>query len=183
MTSSRFLPSSKVSRRTALVSLATAALAACASGGGATNTTPLTGTEPTTNTGGGDEQVRLDGVTFEVRRDPGCECCVSWVEYLERHGATVELSEDADRDTFRADLGIDNASASCHTAIVDGYAIEGHVPVSAIQRLLADRPDAVGLALPGMPSDSPGMGGDMTNWAVLPVMLVSTNGDLSPFDY
>ena len=62
--------------------------------------------------------------------------------------------------------------ASCHTAEVDGYLIEGHVPAAAIERLLAEQPEAVGLALPGMPPDSPGMGGDETSWADQPVMLI-----------
>jgi hypothetical protein len=95
----------------------------------------------------------------------------------------VELSEDADRASFRSSLGIADTAASCHTAVVNGYAIEGHVPVSAIERLLDERPDAAGLALPGMPIDSPGMGGDAATWEQLPVMLVDANGSLSPFDY
>ena len=183
--SRRRCSSSKVFRRAMLASFAVAVLASCVSNEATTTTTITTEptrTEPTTGTVD-DDQVRLDGLTFEVRRDPGCGCCTSWADYLQRHGATVELSEDPERATFRSDLGIDDAAASCHTAIVDGYAIEGHVPASAIQRLLADRPDAIGLALAGMPSDSPGMGGDMTSWAELPVTLVSADGDLSPYDY
>jgi hypothetical protein len=80
-------------------------------------------------------------------------------------------------------MGIPHSAASCHTAIVDGYAIEGHVPVEAIARLLEDRPDATGLALAGMPLDSPGMGGDETTWANQPVMLVGPDGELVAFDY
>ena len=80
--------------------------------------------------------------------------------HLQSNGANVEVSDDPDRAAYRASLGIPDDAVSCHTAIVDGYAIEGHVPATAIQRLLASRPDAVGLALPGMPADSPGMGGD-----------------------
>lgn len=73
--------------------------------------------------------------------------------------------------------------ASCHTAIVDGYALEGHIPVGAILRLLEDRPDAVGLALPGMPADSPGMGGNVTTWESQPVVLIGRDGSLQPFEY
>ena len=73
--------------------------------------------------------------------------------------------------------------ASCHTAEVDGYVIEGHVPAEAIQRLLTERPDAIGLALPGMPVDSPGMGGDSDEWANQPVVLVNTDGSLSDWDW
>lgn len=103
--------------------------------------------------------------------------------YLQDHGADVEMTDDVDRATFRADLGIPDGLGSCHTALVDGYVIEGHVPVGAIERLLRDRPDAVGLALPGMPADSPGMGGDVSTWERQPVVLVGRTGDVEPFDY
>ncbi len=103
--------------------------------------------------------------------------------YLRSHGATVDVTDDADRASFRAVRGIPEEVASCHTAEVDGYLIEGHVPVEAIERLLAERPDAVGLALPGMPADSPGMGGDETTWAAQPVMLVGTGGVLTAWDF
>jgi len=67
--------------------------------------------------------------------------------------------------------------------VVDGYAIEGHVPAAAIQRLLTDRPDAVGLALPGMPGDSPGMGGDERTWRDQSVSLINRDGSLTSFSY
>lgn len=130
-----------------------------------------------------EESAVLSGVRFDARRDPGCGCCTSWVEYMRDHGATVELSEDEDRTSFRTQHGITDEAASCHTAVVDGYAIEGHVPVGAIQRLLADRPDAVGLALPGMPVASPGMGGDVSSWERQPVMLIGRDGGLTAFEY
>jgi hypothetical protein len=103
--------------------------------------------------------------------------------YLRTHGASVEVSDDADRASFREANGIPDEAASCHTAEVDGYLIEGHVPVEAIGQLLAERPDAVGLALAGMPADSPGMGGDESTWAEQPVMLVGADGSLTPWDY
>lgn len=93
------------------------------------------------------------------------------------------MTDDSDRAAYRADLGVPDEVASCHTAIVDGYALEGHIPVGAIVTLLEDRPDAVGLALPGMPGDSPGMGGDVTTWESQPVMLIGHDGSLQPFDY
>ena len=74
-------------------------------------------------------------------------------------------------------------AGSCHTALVDGYVVEGHVPAGAIVRLLEERPDARGLALPGMPADSPGMGGDPESWESQPVMLIENDGDLVPFEY
>ena len=93
------------------------------------------------------------------------------------------MEDDPDRDAFRAARGIPDAVASCHTAEVDGYLIEGHVPVQAIQRLLAERPDAVGLALPGMPADSPGMGGDESTWAEQPVLLIGADGTTTAWEY
>jgi hypothetical protein len=93
------------------------------------------------------------------------------------------MEDDPDRDAFRAARGIPDAVASCHTAEVDGYLIEGHVPVQAIQRLLADRPDAVGLALPGMPADSPGMGGDESTWAAQEVLLIRADGTTTAWAY
>ena len=99
--------------------------------------------------------------------------------YLRTHGAVVEMSDDADRASFRVSNGIPDDAASCHTAQVDGYVIEGHVPAAAIERLLAERPEAIGLALPGMPADSPGMGGDETTWSQQPVMLIGADGALT----
>lgn len=93
------------------------------------------------------------------------------------------MTDDPTRSEFRQSVGIPDSVASCHTAIVEGYAIEGHVPAEAIGRLLADRPDAVGLALPGMPPDSPGMGGDQVSWAGQPVILVTRDGSLDAFAY
>jgi hypothetical protein len=103
--------------------------------------------------------------------------------YLRANGATVDSTEDAERAAFRAGLGVPDDAASCHTGVVEGYAVEGHVPAAAIRRLLDDRPDAVGLALPGMPNDAPGMGGGPNSWARQPVRLVGRDGSLRPFPY
>ena len=103
--------------------------------------------------------------------------------YLRDYGATVQAAADPNLDSFRAQHDVPPAALSCHTAIVDGYVIEGHVPVPAILRLLADRPDAIGLALPGMPADSPGMGGNEATWNAQPVALITHEGKLVPFDY
>ena len=76
-----------------------------------------------------------------------------------------------------------DGAGSCHTALVEGYVVEGHVPAGAIDRLLESRPDAIGLALPGMPADSPGMGGDAKTWESQPVLLIRSDGTTVPFDY
>lgn len=93
------------------------------------------------------------------------------------------MTDDVDRASFREDKGIADEVSSCHTAEVDGYVIEGHVPADAIERLLAEQPEAVGLALPGMPSDSPGMGGDETSWMDLPVVLINADGTSASWTY
>jgi hypothetical protein len=103
--------------------------------------------------------------------------------YLQEHNADVELSADPNRAAYRAEVGVPDDAASCHTATVDGYVLEGHVPVGAIVRLLDERPDAVGLALPGMPPDSPGMGGDVTTWESQPVLLIHHDRTMTLFDY
>jgi hypothetical protein len=93
-----------------------------------------------------------------VWKGPSCECCDDWIQLLRRAGFDVEVSAEGNSDA-RARLGLPLRYGSCHTAQVAGYAIEGHVPVRDIQRLLQDRPKAVGLAVPGMPIGSPGMDG------------------------
>ena len=103
--------------------------------------------------------------------------------YLQEHSAEVDTTDDPDRAAYRSEVGVPHEVASCHTAIVDGYALEGHIPVGAVLRLLEVRPDAVGLALPGMPADSPGMGGDVTTWESQPVVLIGHDGSLQPFEY
>jgi len=84
---------------------------------------------------------------------------------------------------LRAELGIPAGAFTCHTALAEGYVIEGHVPVEAIEQLFAERPDALGIVVPGMPADSPGMGGDPSTWASQGVWLISHDGELSPFEY
>ena len=103
--------------------------------------------------------------------------------YLRKHGATVNVQDDPERATFAQANGIPKSAASCHTAEVDGYLIEGHVPAEAIQRLLTDRPKAVGLSVPEMPADSPGMGGDAKSWAQQRVLLIGINGSTTAWSY
>ena len=92
-----------------------------------------------------------------VYKTPTCACCDGWIAHMRRAGFTVAVHVVADPGTVRRARGLPDALASCHTGLVDGYAIEGHVPAADVARLLAERPEAVGLALPGMPMGSPGM--------------------------
>ena len=96
----------------------------------------------------------------EVWKDPNCGCCKDWVAHLQAHGFATQV-HDTGNAGIRGRLGIPAALGSCHTARVGGYAIEGHVPAADIRRLLAERPQAVGLAVPGMPVGSPGMDGPL----------------------
>ncbi len=94
--------------------------------------------------------------TIEVWKSPSCGCCAEWVKRLQASGFTVKVNETGN-DAARARLGVPTKLGSCHTAQVGGYALEGHVPAADIKRLLAEKPNAVGLAVPGMPIGSPGM--------------------------
>lgn len=100
---------------------------------------------------------RTDPVSVTVFKDPSCRCCSAWVGHLERAGFAVRVSEAGDRATVRRAAGIADSLASCHTAVVGDYVVEGHVPPADIARLVVERPAIGGLALPGMPPGSPGM--------------------------
>jgi hypothetical protein len=104
--------------------------------------------------------VGVQTAVVEVHAAPGCGCCVGWEDYMESHGFTVESTEDSNLSDFKGARGVPAAAQSCHTAIIDGYTVEGHVPVEAIWDLLAERPEIDGIALPGMPPGSPGMPGE-----------------------
>ncbi len=93
----------------------------------------------------------------KVHYDPLCGCCGAWMEHLQAAGFPVEIRETSELNRIKAQLGVPDSLASCHTAEIDGYIVEGHVPEDAIRRLLAERPEAVGISVPGMPVGSPGM--------------------------
>lgn len=101
-------------------------------------------------------QAATPAVPAQVWKDAGCGCCEAWVAHLRANGFRVQV-HDGGNDAARKRLGIDPRYGSCHTALIGGYAIEGHVPAREIHRLLAEKPAALGLAVPGMPVGSPGM--------------------------
>lgn len=119
--------------------------------------------------------------TMIVHKDPFCGCCNQWIEHVRAAGIEVEARNESDMASIKASLGVPAAMASCHTATIGGYFIEGHVPVEDIQRLLAEAPDAAGLAVPGMPAGSPGM--EMPDGRSDPytVELVQRDGSRSTF--
>ena len=92
-----------------------------------------------------------------VYKNAACGCCGHWVKHVQDNGMRVEVHDVADVSVIRRQYGVPDSVASCHTALVDGYAIEGHVPAPDIRRLLRERPRVKGLAVPGMVPGSPGM--------------------------
>jgi hypothetical protein len=95
--------------------------------------------------------------SIQVYKTPTCGCCVKWIDHLREAGFTVEAKNLRDLSALKVANGVPRRLASCHTAMVEGYVIEGHVPASDIARLLRERPKVAGLAVPGMPLGSPGM--------------------------
>jgi hypothetical protein len=92
-----------------------------------------------------------------VSKDPTCGCCGGWVEHLRAAGFAIEVIDTTEINRVKARLGVPSDLHACHTAEIVGYVIEGHVPAAAIERLLTEKPQAKGLAVPGMPVGSPGM--------------------------
>ena len=119
---------------------------------------------------------------IEVYKSPTCGCCTAWVEHVRQAGFAVE-AQNVDQDALYAlkdKLQIAPDLAGCHTAVVGDYFIEGHVPASDIERLLAERPSARGLTVPGMPMSSPGMGGPGAG-DTFDTLLVGSDGSTSVF--
>jgi hypothetical protein len=99
------------------------------------------------------------GLAIDVYKSPTCDCCHEWEAYLRARGYTVRSVPTDDMAAVKQARGLPESTWSCHTAVIDGYVIEGHVPVEAIEDLLDERPAIDGIALPGMPPGSPGMPG------------------------
>jgi hypothetical protein len=120
--------------------------------------------------------------SVEVWKSPTCGCCKDWVKHMEDNGFRVTVN-DSGNTTARARVGIPQRLGSCHTAVVAGYAIEGHVPADDIRRLLREKPKALGLAVPGMPIGSPGMDGPEYGGRkdAYDVLLVERNGTTSVY--
>jgi hypothetical protein len=97
--------------------------------------------------------------TGTLYKNPECTCCDEYARYLRDHGFQIDVIETPTLDLVKAEHGVPEALGGCHTTLIDGYVVEGHVPVGSIERLLNERPQIAGISLPGMPSGSPGMGG------------------------
>ncbi|GAB4090550.1 DUF411 domain-containing protein [Hydrogenophaga soli] len=120
---------------------------------------------------------------LQVWKDPHCGCCKDWVAHMEREGFVVSVKEQGN-NAVRARLGMPQKYASCHTAVVQGYVIEGHVPAADVLRLLKDKPPALGLAVPGMPIGSPGMDGPAYGGRhdAYQVLLIQKDGSAQVFN-
>lgn len=119
---------------------------------------------------------------LRVLKDPNCGCCGSWVDIMQRQGfeVMVENSSSAALARYKEANGIPREMTSCHTGQIDGYFVEGHVPAADIHRMLAERPDAIGLSVPGMPYGSPGMGPESERDAYS-VFLIKRDGSAEVF--
>ena len=113
---------------------------------------------------------------MEVWKDPNCGCCKDWVDLMEKAGFAITV-HDVGNNAVRAKLGLPQNLGSCHTALVGGYVVEGHVPAADVRKLLKEKPKALGITVPGMPIGSPGMDGPEYGGRKDPfdVLLVSKN--------
>ena len=119
----------------------------------------------------------------EVWKDPNCGCCQDWVDHMQANGFAVKVHATGN-NAVRARLGLPQKLGSCHTALVGGYLVEGHVPASDVRKLLQQKPKALGLAVPGMPVGSPGMDGAVYGDRRDPyaVLLVAHDGGTRVFN-
>jgi hypothetical protein len=116
---------------------------------------------------------------LSVYKSPTCGCCAKWVEYMEANGFTAAVTNMPDVTPVKASNGLPPRLSSCHTTLIAGYVIEGHVPVSDIRRLLKEKPPIAGLAAPGMPAGSPGM--DVPNSPAYDIIAFDKTGKTSVY--
>jgi hypothetical protein len=117
-----------------------------------------------------------------VYKTATCGCCSNWVEYMKGHGFTVKTQDVTDLVAIKVEHGVPPGLQTCHTAVVDGYLVEGHVPIESIQRMLEERPEIAGLAVPGMPTGSPGMEVPGQAAASYDIIAFDRDGNTSVYD-
>lgn len=122
-------------------------------------------------------QERLPEMT--IHKDPSCGCCQAWADKIGEAGFTFRVVETSELARFKTQLGVPQRLASCHTAVIGGYVIEGHVPPAEIKRLLRENPKGRGLAVPGMPVNSPGMEVPGAADETYEVVLFGAGGDIA----
>lgn len=104
--------------------------------------------------------VQTEPISVTMYKNPNCQCCERWAAYMEENGYSVTSKPSDTLAAVKDKYGVPNNVRACHTALIDGYVVEGHVPVEAINKLLKARPEAKGIAVPGMPAGAPGTRGD-----------------------
>ena len=123
----------------------------------------------------------IEGKEMTVYKSPYCGCCTKWVDIMKEKGFKVNTIMSNNMNEIKAKLGITPKMSSCHTALVDGYIVEGHVNYSAIKKMLTQKPDIVGLTVPGMPIGSPGMEqGNMKQ--AYNIMSIKKDGSLNIYE-
>ncbi len=136
---------------------------------------------------GGDNDWEMGGTLAAVDatqyQGPDCDCCDVYADYLQDHLATdLSVVEESEISDAKADLGVPHDLGSCHTVVLDDYVFEGHLPVELLDEVLEDEPDLAGIALPGMPSGSPGMGGSKDEaWTIYEFDADGSYGEYTEF--
>lgn len=127
------------------------------------------------------QQQRPSGPLLEVFKTPTCGCCSQWVEHMRAHGFTVRTNDLSDLTDVKKARGVPDRVQSCHTAVVNGYVVEGHVPAADVHRLLKEKPAVAGIAVGGMPVGSPGMEFPGTKAEAYNVMSFDKSGAIRVF--
>lgn len=146
---------------------------------GATQLVANNGKETTT----ADEASDPTGETVTVFASPTCGCCGDWIEHMREKGFQAEKREVSNINRVKKEAGLPRSLASCHTAFIGGYIIEGHVPASDVKRLLREQPEAAGLSVPRMPMGSPGMKVQGRGRDAFDVILFRKSGDQEVFEH
>ncbi|HUR96021.1 MAG TPA: DUF411 domain-containing protein [Gemmatimonadales bacterium] len=121
------------------------------------------------------------GTPITVYKSASCGCCAKWVDHLRENGFVPTVHDEEEMDAIKDEMGVPKAVRSCHTALVDRYLVEGHVPAADLRRVLAERPAIAGLAVPGMPRSTPGMAAPGDAHEPYEVVSFTTNGKTARF--
>jgi hypothetical protein len=123
----------------------------------------------------------MEGKTMTVYKSPSCGCCSKWVDIMKSKGFKVKTIETNEVNTIKQKAGLQAGQTSCHTAFVDGYVVEGHVDYSAVKKMLDEKPNIIGITVPGMPIGSPGMEQGNTKQAYN-VLSVNKDGSIGVYE-
>jgi hypothetical protein len=123
----------------------------------------------------------MEGKTMTVYKSPSCGCCTKWIDIMKNKGFEVKTIETNEVNTIKQKAGLQAGQTSCHTAFVDGYVVEGHVDYSAVKKMLVEKPNIIGITVPGMPIGSPGMEQGNTKEAY-DVLYVNKDGSTGVYE-